>query len=138
MLAITYALKQFFPEIYAHEIIIRGREKAIEMLSRTTSKGASYRLGKWIDLMKSFPDVKFETAKETKLQPALELAKAEKLNMERNMLKTYQTNIEEWNQDEMDEEESSYISPSFNVDNYAPILVTRILERITTKGSILL
>jgi len=27
MLAITYALKQFFPEIYAHEIIIRGREK---------------------------------------------------------------------------------------------------------------
>jgi len=46
MLAITYALKQFFPEIYAHEIIIRGREKAIEMLSRTTTKGSILQIRK--------------------------------------------------------------------------------------------
>ena len=38
MLAITYALKQFFPDIYNNQIIVRGQEKVINVLSKSTTK----------------------------------------------------------------------------------------------------
>jgi len=71
--------------------------------------------------VKSFPEVKFETVKGNKLQPALELAKAEKLNHgKRHINPTMPIRNQELKelkiQDIRPEETRSYISPSFNTN----------------------
>ena len=138
MLAITYALRQFFTEIYNNKVTVRGQEKVIDALSKTTTKATSQRQAKWIDTIRMFPELTFEIVKDTKVRPAMELAKAEQRRAnkeEKDQIlvnaaeifnaedkeKPHETVPEE--EIETDPEESLYISPSFNHQEYTPILI---------------
>ena len=138
MLAISYALKQFFTEVYNNPIIIRGQEKVIDALSKNSTKATSQRLAKWINIIRTFPELKFEVVKENKIRPATELAEAEKRRARREeknhiILNAAMMAQEEEKEIEADPEESLYISPSFNHTEYTPILIADYWKNLQSR-----
>ena len=165
MLAIHYGLTQFYPEIYSKPIVVRGRSKVIEVLTKK-QKAASQRTAKWINMLRNFPDMTFEVVKESKIRPAQELAEIEK-RLANSVPPTHQerlleaqatysylldcsqaevTQSAENDKPQMDEqggfrdqifefEESIYLSPSFNADGYVPVLFPEFWRDLQAKDT---
>jgi hypothetical protein len=111
-------------------------------------KAASQRTAKWINMLKNFPEMTFEVVRDCKIRPARELAEAEKRlanaavkqqkNRLANIYATYSSlmscqaevvEVVETNRPQTDTEggfhdpvfeyeESIYLSPSFNAEEW--------------------
>ena len=154
LLAINYALKQFYSEIFNNPVVIRGQSKVIETLTKTTT-AANQRMGKWLNMLKNFPDLKYEVVNDNKIKPAKELAEAEKRFNESKLVyldlsACFNTSIGqppdldyqygpvmdktgEFHNPVMEFEESIYLSPSLNADEYIPILFTEFWRDLQAK-----
>ena len=150
MLAIHYALRQFYADIFNNPIVVRGQSKVIEVLSKN-SKATTQRMAKWINLLRTFPELTFEVVKDYKLKPARELAEAEKRLGKAQFTYQYLLNCHattldgapaddtadssvvaddgpvidengEFRDPIFEFENSIYLSPSFNAEEYVPIL----------------